>query len=141
MKKILLATATALSLPFAAQAQSLQPGGFYIGAEGGINWLLNTTSTANVTAGGFAGSGQANLNTQLGWTAGGMIGYDFIGPRVELESRFIQNTATLTAPGIAGSLGATVNQVPIMANVYYDFLAGGQFVPYIGAGAGIAFTT
>ncbi len=140
MKKILLATATALSLPFAAQAQSLQPGGFYIGAEGGINWLLNTTSTANVTAGGFAGSGQANLNTQLGWTAGGMIGYDFIGPRVELESRFIQNTATLTAPGIAGSLGATVNQVPIMANVYYDFLAGGQFVPYIGAGAGIAFT-
>jgi outer membrane protein OmpA-like peptidoglycan-associated protein len=27
-----------------------------------------------------------------------------------------------------------------MANLYYDFLAGGPFVPYIGAGAGIAFS-
>jgi outer membrane protein OmpA-like peptidoglycan-associated protein len=140
MKKILLATATALTLPFAAQAQSLQPGGFYIGAEGGINWLLNNTSTATVNAGGFTGSGQANMTTQLGWTAGGMIGYDFVGPRVELESRYISNTATLTAPGFAGSLGATVNQIPIMANLYYDFFAGQTWTPYVGAGAGIAFS-
>jgi len=27
-----------------------------------------------------------------------------------------------------------------MANLYYDFLAGGPFVPYIGAGAGIRLT-
>ena len=141
MKRTWIAAATVLALlPATTQAQTLQYPGFYIGAEGGINWLLNNTSTANVTAGGLAGSGQANITTQLGWTAGGMIGYDFLGPRVELESRFIQNTATLTAPGVAGSLGATINQVPIMANVYYDFMAGSTIVPYIGAGAGIAFT-
>ena len=141
MKRTWIAAAAVLAvLPATTQAQTPQYPGFYIGAEGGINWLLNNTSTANVTAGGLAGSGQANITTQLGWTAGGMIGYDFLGPRVELESRFIQNTATLTAPGVAGSLGATINQVPIMANVYYDFMAGGIIVPYIGAGAGIAFT-
>ncbi len=82
MKKMWIAAAMASALPFAAQAQSLQPGGFYIGAEGGLNWLLNTTSTSNVTAGGFAGSFNSNLTNNLGWTAGGMIGYDFIGPRV-----------------------------------------------------------
>jgi outer membrane protein OmpA-like peptidoglycan-associated protein len=140
MKKMCIATAMALALPFGAQAQGLQPGGFYIGAEGGINWLLNNTSTANVTSPGFTGSGQANLNTNLGWTAGGMIGYDFVGPRVEVEARYIENTASLTAPGVPGSLGATVSQVPIMANLFYDFFAGNTWTPYIGAGAGIAFT-
>jgi OOP family OmpA-OmpF porin len=140
MNRTWIAAVALAALPMTTQAQTLQYPGFYIGAEGGLNWLLNNTSTANVTAGGFAGSGQANITTQTGWTVGGMIGYDFVGPRVELESRFIQNTATLTAFGVGGSLGATINQVPIMANVYYDFMAGGQFVPYIGAGAGIAFT-
>jgi len=69
-----------------------------------------------------------------------MVGYDFVGPRVELESRFIRNTGTLSAPGAVGSLATTVDQVPIMANLYYDFLAGGSFVPYIGAGIGAAFS-
>jgi OmpA-OmpF porin, OOP family len=141
MKKLLLATATALTLPIAAQAQSLQPGGFYVGAEGGANWLLNTSNTANVFGPGNTFlSGTVNLNNNTGWTVGGMIGYDFIGPRVEVESRFIQNNGTLSTPGALGSVGSTVNQVPIMANVYYDFLAGQAFVPYIGAGLGIAFS-
>jgi outer membrane protein OmpA-like peptidoglycan-associated protein len=138
MKKLIAATTALLVLPLAAQAQSLQPGGFYIGAEGGINWLLNTSSTATVSVPGVGfGSFGTNLTTNLGWTAGGMIGYDFIGPRVELEARFMQNTGTLTVPGTFLSSAATINQVPIMANVYYDFNAGGQFVPYIGAGLGI----
>ena len=140
MNRTWIAAAVLAALPMTTQAQSLQYPGFYIGAEGGINWLLNTSNTANVFAGGGAASGTVNLNNNLGWTVGGMVGYDFVGPRVELESRFIQNTGTLTVPGAFGSIGTTVNQVPIMANLYYDFLAGGQFVPYIGAGAGIAFS-
>ena len=140
MNRTWIAAAALAALPMTTQAQSLQYPGFYIGAEGGLNWLLNTSSTSNVFAGGLAGSFNSNLNTNLGWTAGGMIGYDFVGPRVELESRFIQNTGTLSVPGANVSAGATVNQVPIMANLYYDFMAGGPFVPYIGAGAGIAFS-
>ena len=42
MKKALLAAAALVALPVVAQAQVPQPG-FYIGAEGGLNWLLNTT--------------------------------------------------------------------------------------------------
>ena len=28
---------------------------------------------------------------ELGWAAGGMIGYDFVGPRVELEGIYRDN--------------------------------------------------
>ena len=44
-KKSFLAAAAALVLPVAANAQSgtAYPG-FYIGAEGGANWLLNNNS-------------------------------------------------------------------------------------------------
>src|SRR5262245_35570361 len=40
MKKALMAAAALVALPVMAQAQSPSPG-VYIGAEGGINWLLN----------------------------------------------------------------------------------------------------
>jgi outer membrane protein OmpA-like peptidoglycan-associated protein len=138
MKKFLLATATAFTLPFVANAQSLQPGGFYIGAEGGVNWLLNTSTNVTVSGPGFLGNGNASISSSTGWTAGGMIGYDFIGPRVELEARFIQNAVTVTFPSGA-TAGGNFNQVPIMANLLYDFNAGGVIVPYIGAGLGVAF--
>src|SRR5258708_27373153 len=138
MNRTWIAAAVLAALPMTTQAQTLQYPGFYVGAEGGLNWLLNTSSTSNVFAGGLAGSFNSNLNTNLGWTVGGMVGYDFVGPRVELESRFIQNTGTLSVPGANVSAGATVNQGPLMANLYYYFCAGGPFVPYIGAGAGIA---
>ena len=138
MKKLLAATTALIALPLAAQAQSLQPGGFYIGAEGGVNWLLNTSTNVTVSGPGFLGNGNANISASTGWTAGGMIGYDFIGPRVELEARFIQNTVNVTFPsGVTG--GGNFNQVPIMANLLYDFNAGGVIVPYIGAGLGVAF--
>jgi OmpA-OmpF porin, OOP family len=140
MKKLLAATTALVALPVLAQAQSLQPGGFYIGAEGGINWLLNTSSTANVTVPGFgSGSGTVNINPNLGWTAGGMIGYDFIGPRVELEGNYRDNTGTLTVPGAIGSAGFDFNQTSVMANLLYDFMPGSTIVPYIGAGLGVAF--
>ena len=138
MKKLIAATTALIALPLAAQAQSLQPGGFYIGAEGGVNWLLNTSTNVTVSGPGFLGNGNANISASTGWTAGGMIGYDFIGPRVELEARFIQNTVNVTFPsGVTG--GGNFNQVPIMANLLYDFNAGGVIVPYIGAGLGVAF--
>ena len=30
-------------------------------------------------------------------------------------------------------------QINVMGNFYYDFMAGGAFVPYVGVGAGVAF--
>jgi outer membrane protein OmpA-like peptidoglycan-associated protein len=142
MKKSWIAVAALVALPSATtHAQGLQPGGVYIGAEGGLNWLLNTSTNATLVVpnGGFA-SGNVNASTNTGWVVGGMIGYDFIGPRVELEGSYRQNTATLNFP-LGGSQGATFSTVGVMANVYYDFLAGQTIVPYIGAGLGVGFTS
>ena len=66
MKKALLAAAALVALPLVAQAQTAQPG-FYIGAEGGLNWLLNTTilSTSVSPQTGFAAGGV--IATLTGW--------------------------------------------------------------------------
>jgi OOP family OmpA-OmpF porin len=125
MKKALLAAAAMVALPVMAQAQTAAPG-FYIGAEGGLNWLLNTT---------IAGT---TVTPQTGWAAGGMIGYDFVGPRVEVEGIYRQNQT------YAGSFQGTainnqISQLGIMANLMYDFAPSSTITPYVGAGAGIAF--
>jgi outer membrane protein OmpA-like peptidoglycan-associated protein len=78
------------------------------------------------------------LYPDIGWAAGGMIGYDFVGPRVELEGVYRRNTATVGA-GNFNAFGAAKDDIGILANILYDFNAGGVIVPYIGAGAGVAF--
>jgi hypothetical protein len=64
MKKSWIAAAL-LALPTTSHAQTSQPNpGFYVGAEGGLNWMLNTT--ANVP--GFGGA--ANIYPpRVGWRA------------------------------------------------------------------------
>jgi len=128
MKKALLAAAAFVALPVMAQAQTVAPG-FYIGAEGGLNWLLNTT---------ILGQG---VTPQTGFAVGGVIGYDFVGPRVELEGVYRQNQVNINTFNNfnGGTIRNQVGQLGILANLLYDFNAGGVITPYIGAGAGIAF--
>src|SRR5215468_11026685 len=124
MKKALLAAAALVALPVVAQAQTPSPG-VYIGAEGGVNWLLNTT---------VAGFG---ITPQTGWAAGGVIGYDFVGPRVELEGMYRQNQTYTGFPGAA--INNQIGQLSVMANLLYDFAPSSTITPYVGAGAGVAF--
>jgi OmpA-OmpF porin, OOP family len=132
MKDALLGAVALLALPMAAaHAQSMfTPGtsypGFYVGGEGGLNWLLNTNSYT--------------MNT--GYAVGGKIGYDFVGPRVELEGLYRNNTGSgivQYSNGTSAFVNGQVNQVSAMANLLYDFAPGATITPYIGAGAGIAF--
>jgi outer membrane protein OmpA-like peptidoglycan-associated protein len=131
-KKALLATAAILALPAAAaNAQSIFDStgpaypGIYIGAEGGLNWLLNNQSY--------------QMNT--GWAVGGKIGYDFVGPRVELEGLYHSNTGTgvVAFPTGYANIYGQIQQVSVMANVLYDFFPGAVVTPYVGAGAGVSF--
>jgi OOP family OmpA-OmpF porin len=124
MKKALLAAAALVALPVMAQAQAPAPG-FYVGAEGGLNWLLNTTILGN------------SITPQTGFAAGGVVGYDFVGPRVELEGVYRNNQHNVGFPGRAVS--NQVGQLGILANLLYDFAPGSTITPYVGAGAGIAF--
>ena len=139
MKKALMAAAALVALPVMAQAQT-PSSGFYIGAEGGLNWLLNTTVTGqqiNNTGQQF----QIGVAPQTGWAAGGKIGYDFVGPRVELEGVYRQNQTNLSANNFntsnLGVVGNQIGQLGILANLLYDFMPGATITPYIGAGAGI----
>ncbi|MCX7366656.1 MAG: OmpA family protein [Alphaproteobacteria bacterium] len=135
--KLLVASATLIALPAIAGAQSLQGQGVYIGLEGGASWMLNSTISDSVLG------NIATSYPNLGFAAGAVVGYDFVGPRVELEAVFRSNTTTVRdanpGDGIDFSTQGTVNQWGVMANAYYDFNAGGTLVPYLGAGVGAAF--
>jgi opacity protein-like surface antigen len=149
MNKLVVAALMFAAVPFAAQAQNLN--GFYIGARGGLNWLFNGDINVNgvATVTGF-GTGQVNgthsASFDTGWALGGFAGYDFIGPRVEIEALYRDNqgsqSGSLPVSGV-GTLrsrsSAEVQQTSLMANVYYDFFAREAFTPYVGAGVGIAF--
>jgi outer membrane protein OmpA-like peptidoglycan-associated protein len=140
MKKFSIAAAAAavIALPATSQAQG-QASGFYIGAEGGLSWLLNTTVISNTTTSG--GSLNAvQVTPQTGWMVGGVIGYDFVGPRVEIEAIFRQGSANVSVVG-AGSFSDQISQVGVLANVLYDFLPSSPVTPYVGVGAGLGFVT
>ena len=129
MKKLIASAVALIVLPVVAQAQSLQYPGFYAGIEGGSNYMFQTNVPTPF--------GQSTIYPNFGYSVGVMAGYDFVGPRVELEGRYDNTKATVS--GGSAVFGATKDNFTAMANVYYDFNAGGTFVPYIGAGAGIAF--
>ena len=65
LKKACLAAVAVFSLPLAAQAQSLQPEGVYIGAEGGLNWMLDSSFTGILTVPGV-GAGSTSINANYG---------------------------------------------------------------------------
>jgi OOP family OmpA-OmpF porin len=131
MKTIVVGAAAFIALPMsAANGQDLfTPGpanpGFYLGAEGALNWLLSSNS----------------FSSPVGYAVGGKVGYDFVGLRVELESLYRNNQRSGVAyvPGGIASVNGQINQLSVMANALYDFLPGATITPYVGTGLGMAF--
>ena len=118
-----LVAAAVLAVPATAQAQGINPfQGVYIGAGGGLEWAIGSNP---------------NASTSTGWAVGGKVGYDFVGPRVEVEVGYGQVPTSANIPGTA--INGKVGQLTAMANILYDFLPASAFTPYIGAGAGVAF--
>ena len=112
-----------LLLPNVAGAQAINAQeGFYIAAGGGAAWFIGSNPKAQ---------------SWTGWSVGGKAGYDFVGPRLELEAGYGQIPTTANIPGTA--INGKVGQLTVMANLLYDFMPTSVITPYIGAGAGIAF--
>ncbi|HEX2885497.1 OmpA family protein [Vineibacter terrae] len=114
MKRVLAAPlimAAAALVPSLAQAQTNTPG-FYVGVEGGLNWLdLPRTSSE-----------------KLGFGLGGVVGYDFVGPRLELEGVWRKNKA----------VGRNIDQFGGFVNGLYDFtFEGSPLSPHVGIGVGV----
>jgi outer membrane protein OmpA-like peptidoglycan-associated protein len=124
MKKTLLVAVAAVALPGAALAQDIGAfPGVYIGAGGGLTWALN--------------NGSAGVTTYTGYAFGGKLGYDFVGPRAELEVSYGRIPSNAFVPGTVLNGGG--GQLNVMANGYYDFFPNATITPYIGAGVGVAF--
>ena len=131
MKKALFVAAALVALPSMGHAQEFAPlPGFYIGAGVGAAWYLTSTTTVG-----------GSFTSTTGLLADIVAGYDFVGPRVELEVGFgfIPFTANLAGTAAASNFSGNAHQLHIMGKVLYDFFPASTITPYIGAGAGVAF--
>ncbi len=131
MKKVLCVAATLALLPSMAQAQEFAPlPGFYIGAGAGAVWYLQSSTSVG-----------GSFSSTTGVLVDVVAGYDFVGPRVEVEVGFglIPFTANLAATAARSNFSGDAHQLHVMGKVLYDFIPASTLTPYIGAGAGIAF--
>ena len=131
MKKALFVAGALVALPSMGQAQEFAPlPGFYIGAGAGAVWYLSSTTSIG-----------GSFSSTTGFLADVVAGYDFVGPRVELEVGFgfIPFTANLAGTAARSNFSGEAHQLHVMGKVLYDFIPASTITPYIGAGAGIAF--
>ena len=132
MKRALGIASAVLLLPTAGLAQDINPlPGFYVGGGAGLGLsLTNTTSIGG------------SVWSDVGWGVGALfVGYDFVGPRAEIEVIYGQVNVHATLPGVNGQLNATGRQIQVMAKALYDFFPASALTPYVGVGAGIGFVS
>ncbi len=88
------------------------------------------------SAGGI--SGDADFDT--GWAGTAAVGKDYSNWRMEGEFGYRDNDVDSTSAGGASltSPGGSVDVTTAMLNGYYDIETGTPFVPYLGAGVGLA---
>ena len=131
MKKALFVAGALVALPSMGHAQEFAPlPGFYIGAGAGAVWYLSSTTSVG-----------GSFSSTTGFLADVVAGYDFVGPRVELEVGFgfIPFTANLAGTAARSNFSGDAHQLHVMGKVLYDFIPASTITPYIGAGAGVAF--
>src|SRR5262249_15259672 len=123
VKNYLLVATVLAAIPAAAGAQEINAQeGFYVGAGGFANWFIGN---------------QNGVSTSTGWAVSGRAGYDFVGPRAEVEVGYGEVPVSANIPGTA--INNRVGALTAMANVLYDFMPTSVITPYIGGGLGIAF--
>jgi outer membrane protein OmpA-like peptidoglycan-associated protein len=141
LRTVLLA-ATMGVLPAAVSAQPVD--GLYIGLMGGYNIVQDTDLSFSPPV---AGTNEATFDG--GWAVIGRIGWGFgqvvpgIGLRVELEGNYRNNDVDRLTLGGLRSTGVRGRQETYgaMVNALVDFDLGlGFLYPYLGAGAGWAWT-
>ncbi|MBI5163800.1 MAG: outer membrane beta-barrel protein [Magnetospirillum sp.] len=102
--KTVLAAAMLAGLPAVANAQ------WYVGADAGGNYMQDPGKAAD---------------SDWGWVGLGQVGYNFGGPKLELEGGYRGND--------------NIDSWSAMLNGIYEFNQAGKWHPFLGAGIGWAF--
>jgi len=105
MKSILAAAALMIGAPAVANAQ------WYVGLDGGGNYQQDPKVTGS--------------DSNWGWVGLGQVGYNFGGPKVELEAGYRHND--------------DMKSWSAMVNGIYEFLPQSSWHPFLGAGIGWAW--
>ncbi|MGE0659305.1 MAG: OmpA family protein [Reyranellaceae bacterium] len=131
-----LAVAAVIAMCAGAPAFGADPTGFYVGIGGGINYAQD--SDVEIGFGGGGGNFTVdNVDSKLGWAGNAFAGYNFGGPRLELELAYRNNKVKNNQ--LPAGLNQRVESAAIMANVIYEFFSDSVVSPYLGAGAGAAY--
>jgi OmpA-OmpF porin, OOP family len=125
-----IAAAALTLVAFAAPAKADPIPGWYIGAGVGATQPTNSKETI--------GNRDDKVSFDTGWGVMGNLGYGWEdGLRLEGElAEFRANADKIN--GVDGGINGRINNVDLMANLYYDFHTGSRWTPYVGAGIGLA---
>ncbi len=139
---LLLGAAGVLALS-AGFAQAEHFHGWYVGIEGGANWIQKNNFVDSQPGDVTDPVNHLTQSSSVGWAALGTLGYSFYNWRVELEGGYRHNSLDKTkTPGTIGDPASTVNtsgslsEFTLMANVLYDIHLTDRFSVTLGAGAG-----
>jgi len=139
-KLVLLGTAAALSVAAASHSEARNNQGWYVGIEGGANWVddndgfMGFTTTVPTTA--------DTISFDTGWAVLATVGYAFdTNWRLELEGGYRNNDIDL----LSTFFGFTTNsgdltQISLMANVLFDVPLTDRLDLTFGAGAGAVYS-
>ncbi|MEL7465419.1 MAG: outer membrane beta-barrel protein [Pseudomonadota bacterium] len=123
----------------------------YISVFAGLGILGDETFSGVVTPPGGEQSvtgdfGSAfNFGAAVGVELGSTLG--FVSPRVEIEGSYLsagvgEDTLNFSGNGPANEINVDggISRALLLANLLLDVETGGPFTPYVGVGAGLAFT-
>ena len=143
LRKLLLTTAAfAVVGAGAASADDYSATGWYVGAGVGMNWLDDTSETAdfNSTDPATTGTVPFDVEWDTGWVIDAEVGYRWAENwRIELEASYRENdvdSVALVTPLTSPS--GDVEQFAVMANLLFDFDVTDTINFSIGAGIGAA---
>ncbi|MGE5475022.1 MAG: outer membrane protein, partial [Bacteroidales bacterium] len=105
MKSLIAAAALMIGAPAVANAQ------WYVGADAGTNYLQDPNVRGS--------------DSDWGWVGIGQVGYNFGGPKLELEGGYRGNN--------------DISSWSAMVNGIYEFLPNSKWHPFLGAGIGWAW--
>ena len=132
--KILAAASVVAFLSAMPIAMAADPTGFYVGIGGGINYAEDSDVEIGIGGGNFTVN---SVDSKLGWAGNAFAGYNFGGPRLELELAYRNNKVSKNE--LPAGASQRVESAAIMANVIYEFFSDSVVSPYLGAGAGAAY--